>query len=278
MSRSEEQTLKTRMNISLAALLMVLAAASAYPQNRDILQLQRDMVEVQARVKQLQTTVDQDNAVMKGLMEKLTDQANVLSGGMQKISQTIDGLKTQNDATTKELRTILTTLNGTVKELEEGLSSARNQVNSIARELTTLKTTAEPLAGPDDLWRTANVDYTVGNWDLAVGGFQEFLSKYPNDLRAADAHLRLGDALAAQKKYEAAFAEFDIVLQKYPESDKTRAALLKKGLAQAEPDPPQAIKTLNEVQKKFPGTSEASIAGAKLKELQSPQRPKTPAR
>src|SRR5262245_50839329 len=222
------------MKTSLAALLILSAANSAFPQNRDILQLQRDMVEVQARVKQLQTTVDQDNAVLKGLMEKLTDQVNTLSGGMQKMAQTIDGIKTQNDATTKELRTILTTLNGTVKELEENVSSARTQINSVSRELTTLKTTAEPLAGPDDLWRTANVDYTVGNWDLAVSGLQEFLSKYSNDPRAADAHLRLGDALTAQKKYEAAFAEYDFVLQKYPESDKTRAALLKKGLAQAD--------------------------------------------
>src|SRR5262245_35052425 len=261
------------MTLPIAAVLIILAASPALPQNRDILQLTRDMIELQTRVKQLQTTVDQDNAVIKGLVERIADQVNTLAGGLQKITQTMDGLKAQNDATTRELRSVQTTL----KELEESLSSARVQVNSISRELTTLKTTAEPLAGPDDLWRTANVDYNVGNWDLAVSGLQEFLSKYPNDPRAADAHLKIGDALTAQKKYELAFAEYDFVLQKINDEDKIKAALLKKGLALAEVNQPLAIQTLTEVVKKFPNTSESSTAQLKLKELQ-PQRPRTPAR
>ena len=265
--------MKTRMTISIATLLTVLAGSPAYPQNRDILQLQKDMIDVTQRVNQLQTTVDRDNALMKGLMEKIADQVNTLTGNVQKITQSVDGLKPQNDATTRELRTVSTTL----KELEDALSSARAQINSISRELTTLKTTTEPLAGPDDLWRTANLDYNVGNWDLAVSGLQEFLSKYPNDPRAPDAHLKIGDALTAQKKYELAFAEYDFVLQKVADNDKIRAALLKKGLALAETNQPQAIQTLSEVVKKFPGTSEASTAQSKLKELQSP-RPRTPAR
>ena len=265
--------MKIRMTVLTAALLIVVVGAPAYPQNRDILQLQKDMIDVTQRVNQLQTTIDRDNALMKGLMEKIADQVNTLTGNIQKITQTVDGLKPQNDATTRELRTVTTTL----KELEDALSSARAQINSISRELTTLKTTAEPLASPDDLWRTANSDYNVGNWSLAVQGLQEFLSKYPDDPRAADAHLRIGDALTAQKKYELAFAEYDFVLQKVNDNDKMRAALLKKGLALAETNQPLAIQTLNEVVKKFPNTSEASTAQLKLKELQS-QRPRTPAR
>jgi tol-pal system protein YbgF len=141
-----------------------------------------------------------------------------------------------------------------------------------------LKTTSEPLAGPDDLWRTAYTDYSAGNWSLAISGLQEFLSKFPMDSRAVDAEVRIGDALLAQKKYDAAITQYDIVLQKYPESDKSKTALLKKGLAQAEATLPQANSTLSEVVKKFPGTSEAVSAQAKLKELQTAQRPRTPAR
>jgi tol-pal system protein YbgF len=269
--------LKTQTKLFTAALLIVIASGPAYPQNRDILQLQKDMIDVQQMVKQLQNTVDRDNGLIKSLMEKMADQVNTLTGSMQKISQTVDGLKTQDDASTRELRTVLTNMNSTVKELEESVASARTQINSIAREVTTLKTTSEPLAGPDDLWRTANVDYNVGNWDLAVSGLQEFLSKYPNDPRAAEAQLRIGDALYAQKKYDLAITQYDIVLQKYPESDTTKSALLKKGLAQAETKQPQATNTLNEVVKKFPGTSEANTASSKLKELQAAQRPRTPA-
>ena len=96
-------------------------------------------------------------------------------------------------------------------------------------------------------------------------------------IRAADAHLRMADAQVGLKKYEQAETEYDFVLQKYPESDTSRAALLKKGLALAEHDKPQAITTLNEVVKKFPNTSEAASAQARLKELQQPTR-RSPAR
>ena len=269
--------MNTRMKLSIAGLLIISAAGPAYPQNRDVLQLQKDMIDVQQLVKQLQTTVDRDNAVLKGLIEKIADQVNTLSGGVQRINQAVDSMKTQNDATAREMRTILATLNTTVKELEDGVASVRSQVSSVSRELTTIKTTAEPLAGPNDIWRNAYLDYSSGSFDLAISGVQEFLSKYPNEPRAPDAHLLLGDALTGQKKFEQAVFEYDIVLQKYPESDKTRTALLKKGLAQAETSPPQAIATLNDVVKKFPGTSEATNAQAKVRELQLAQR-RTPAR
>jgi TolA-binding protein len=79
------------------------------------------------------------------------------------------------------------------------------------------------------------------------------------------------------KKYEPAVAQYDIVLQKYPESDTSKSALLKKGLAQAELNPQQAITTLNEVLKRYPNTSESQSAQVKIKELQ-PARAKPPAR
>jgi tol-pal system protein YbgF len=268
----------TRMTLGTAALVMILATASAYPQNRDILQLSRDVLEVQARVKQLQTTVDQDNALMKGLIEKMADQVAILTSGMQKLSQNVESIKSQNDGSTKELRTTLTTLSGTVKEMEEGLSSARAQINSISQNLAAPKTTAEPLASADDIWRNAYVDYSGGAYDSAISGYQEFLTKFPNDPRAVDVQLRIGDALVAQKKIEQAITQFDIVLQKYPDSDRTKTALLKKGLAQAETNPQQAQATLKEVASKFPGTVEAQNAAAKLKELGSAPRGRTPAR
>jgi len=268
----------TRTSLSILVLLFILTAGPAYSQNRDILQLQRDMIEVQTRVKQLQTTVDQDNAVMKNLLEKTTDQVNSMAATMQKVSQVVDGMSKQNDASSRELRALVSTLTGMVKEMEEGLTAVRGQVSGLSRDLTTLKTTAEPLESSDELWRNANTDYSQGNFDLAAGGFQEFITKYPNDPKVADAHLRLGDALTALKKFDLAFDEYDFVLQKVPDSDKSRAALLKKGLAQAEVNPQQAISTLKEVVTKYAGTPEANSAQAKLKELQTPQRGKTPAR
>ena len=264
-------------NWFFGGLLLVLAAGPAYTQNKDILRLQADLITLQQQVKQLQSSIDDNNGVMKTLVEKIADQVNILTGGLQKVNQALDqavgGLKTQNDTTAKEVRTVLTNLNTSIGELQEGLSSVRAQINSLSQQVTTIRTTAEPLGTPNDLWKSAMLNSFSGLYDLAVGDFQEFLSKNPNDPRAPEAHLRLGEAFFNQKKYEQAETEYDFVLQKYPESDTTRAALLKKGLAFAEHDTPQAITTLNEVVKKFPNTSEANTAQTKLRELQPARRP-----
>ena len=133
--------------------------------------------------------------------------------------------------------------------------------------------TAEPLAGPNDIWRSAVVDALTGNYDLAIGGYKEFLSKYPNDPRAAEAQLSIADALFSQKKYEQALTDYDLFLQKYPGHDKSSAALLKKGLALAEQNQPQlAIAALQQVVKEFPKTSAAEAAQSKIRELQPGQR------
>src|SRR6185369_2416453 len=104
--------------LAIVALLITFMAGPAYPQRKeDILQLMKDMIDLQQLVRQLQTSVDRDNTAMKSLMEKMSDQVNPLSGGLQKINQAVDSVKTQNDATTREMKKTLTTLNSTVKEL-----------------------------------------------------------------------------------------------------------------------------------------------------------------
>jgi TolA-binding protein len=66
-------------------------------------------------------------------------------------------------------------------------------------------------------------------------------------------------------------------LQKYPDSDKTRAALLKKGLALKEANQTQQAQiTLKEVVTKFPSTSEAISASEALKGLSQPPAPRKP--
>ena len=262
-----------RSKLALACLLALLMAPPAYPQKKEILQLQADMIRLSQQMTQLQSTVDMNNSALKGLVEKMADQVNTLGGSVQKITQAMDGVKTQSDKTASELRVILNNMNTSVGELQEGLSAVRTQLNSVSQLVTAKNTTAEPLAGPEDLMRSAMVDYLAGNYDLALSGFQEFLTKYPNDPRAAEAQLSRGEAFFNQKKFEQAILEYDVFLQKYPENDKTRTALYKKGLALAEQNQTQpALMALDKVAKDFPNTSEATNAQAKARELRGPAR------
>jgi len=248
--------------------LVLLTAGPAYPQEKQILQLNSDVLRLQQTVNQLQTSVDQKTQVLQKLVEKMADQMSSLTSNVQKISQTLENVTGSSDRTGAELRGLVSTLNNRVSEMNDNLAAVKGQLTGVSQQITTMKSTAEPLPGPDEIWRSAYVDYTAGLYDLAVQEFSEFQSKFPTDPRAGDAQLYKGNALYALKKYEPAIVEYDMFLQKYPENDHTKTALLKKGLAQADNnDVKGATATLQQVVKQFPRTVEAANADQKLKEL-----------
>ncbi len=263
------------MNISIrlvvAGMLILLAAGPAYPQNREILQLQADMIRLSQQMNQLQSTLDSKNAVMQGLLEKVVDQVNGLSANLQRINQAIDSVKDANDKTAAELRVAVSNVDKDVDALAEGFTAVRGQLSSVSQQITAMKVTSEPLATVEDLRRTAMTDYLVGNYDLAIGGFQELLAKFPADPLAFEARLSIGDAYYNQKKFDQALVEYDMFLQNYPPNDKTRAALYKKGLAHAELNQrPEALAVFRKIVTDFPNTIEATNSTQKVRELSAP--------
>src|SRR5437867_98889 len=267
----EVSILNTGTKLIVACLLIVLAEGPAYPVDREILQLQADVIRLTQQLKELQSSVDQNNAILKAL-EKMADQVNNLADGLQKIDRAVDAVTARGNNTAAELRLILTKLGGHVNELQDGLSAIQAQIEGVSQRVTIMKTTVEPLPGPEDLMRTAAVDALAGNYELAVEGYMEFLSKYPNNPRSADAHFGLAETYFNLKQYDRAIAEYDLFL-KYPENGKNESALYKKGLAQAEQDQvQQAVDTLDQVVKKYPNTSEAANAKLKIRELRALQR------
>jgi tol-pal system protein YbgF len=121
--------------------------------------------------------------------------------------------------------------------------------------------------------RSATLDSVAGNYDLAIGGFKEFLEKFPDNPRAPEAQLFIGDALYSQKKFDQAVIEYDLFLQKYSENDRTKSALYKKGLAHAELNQvPEALAALTKVTKDYPGTVEATGAQQRVRELNAQRR------
>src|SRR3989442_14557194 len=96
----------------LAGLLLFFAVGPAYSQNKDILRVQADLITLQQQVKQLQSSIDENNGVIKGLVEKIADQVNTLTGGLQKVNQALDqaigqaigGVRTQKENNPKNRR------------------------------------------------------------------------------------------------------------------------------------------------------------------------------
>ena len=58
-------------------------------------------------------------------------------------------------------------------------------------------------ASPSQLWDLAAGDYSAGQWDLAVQGFQTYLKAYPRSPRAHEAALHRDPAAMLTEAYEA---------------------------------------------------------------------------
>jgi len=118
----------------------------------------------------------------------------------------------------------------------------------------------------DQLYKRAQKDYQEKNYEAAVVHFKQYLKQSPQSSQAGTAQYLIGESLYAQRQYEAAIVAFDEVIQKHGQDPKVALALLKQGYAFAElRDFRNARFFLYEVQKKYPGSSEAYQAAEKLR-------------
>jgi tol-pal system protein YbgF len=110
--------------------------------------------------------------------------------------------------------------------------------------------------------------YLNGNYDLAVGEFNEFLKRFPATSLAAHARYWIGESYYNKKEYRSAIDNYEGLIANHPKSDKVPAALLKEGLAYAEQgDVAKARSFFKRVLEEFPQTDEAGRAKQRLAEL-----------
>jgi len=108
-----------------------------------------------------------------------------------------------------------------------------------------------------------------GRYVDAARLFQQFLQTFPDGAYAANARYWLGESYYVVEDYANAQAQFETVIARWPEHDKTPGALLKIGLSQhGRKQYDQAEATLREVGQRYPGTDAAAIAADRLRAIQ----------
>ncbi|HLE43829.1 MAG TPA: outer membrane protein assembly factor BamD [Methylomirabilota bacterium] len=130
-----------------------------------------------------------------------------------------------------------------------------------------------------DLYQTAYIDYTRGNYNLASAAFKEFIRLYPDSELAekaqywiGESHFSLardlaarGDRTRATQEFERAVQEFRRVLINYPRGDRVPTAVYKEALALLElQQPALAEARLQFLVDQFPYTEEAAKAKEEL--------------
>jgi TolA-binding protein len=80
-----------------------------------------------------------------------------------------------------------------------------------------------PGVSPQRMFDEAFSDYTRGDYDLAIEGFQTYMRMFPRTDRTDDAQLKIGDSLHAAMRFTEAVAAFQKVISDYPQSDSVPA-------------------------------------------------------
>lgn len=127
---------------------------------------------------------------------------------------------------------------------------------------------AEPTSTEQAVYNQSFDALKAGSYSIAITGFKDFLSNYPQSPLAENAQYWLGEAYYVNHDYDPAAEAFRATLRKWPDGRKAADALLKLGFTQFEQKQFTAARsTLTAVTQKYPGTDNARLATEKLRRI-----------
>ena len=276
---------------SLLVCVLLALPAMAPAASKEIMELQRDVALLQQQIKDLQRSQDEKFAAVTELARQSIEAANRANTGVavmqsnldknlreqtEKVATPVIGLSTRLNEMGSDLRT----LQQAVQDLAALMSRMQTQLGDINNSIKVMQ--APPVApppnasgtpgsaGPGDvppmpatkLYDTARGDYQSGKYDLAMPEFLDYLKFYGNTDYAPNAQFYIAMIHYAQKNFEDAVKEYDLVLQKYPDSNKSADAMLFKGraLVKMPGHKNEGATQLMDVIKQYPRTDQAAQA------------------
>jgi len=262
------------------ALLLVLVVSPSWGYagtKEEIVRLQSDVLQLQEQIRLLQKSTDDRGNVLKSLLEQLNDQIAKSNLAMENLTQAMSGQKA-------EVGTAVSSLRQEIQKLSVKLDDTNNRIAGLYQKVEDSQVKASSLRNvpsassegsggvePDQVYSQAYNDYLMGNYDLAITGFQDFLTNYPNSEYADNAMHYLGVCYFEQNRYEQAIQAFDQVINLYPKGDKTPVAYFKKAAAyQALQKNNEAVDTWKKLYTLFPDSQEAKLAAQELEKLGVP--------
>ena len=114
---------------------------------------------------------------------------------------------------------------------------------------------------PQKMFDNAYSDYMAGQYELAIVGFNTYISSFPRSDKADDAQLNIGNALYGAGKFRDAADAYQKVITNYSTGDAVPVAYYKIGLTYEQlRQYDLARKAFETVQQKYPSVPEAFLA------------------
>src|ERR1700677_1947315 len=272
--------MKSQLRFTAFALLC-LSLTPAWAVNKETIQLQTQVQQLQEQMTAMQRSFDERMGVMKNLVEQDTDAVNKVANALNGLQTTLQKQQGDSSSHVDQLSGQIQALNDSLDELKARLAKVSKPLEDMqSSQQSTAATAAQQQAQqqamaqappPDVLYNNALRDYNGGKYDLATQAFSDYIQFYPNTDLAGNCYFYLGEIQFHQANYQQAAQSYDQVLQNFPTGTKVASAQLKKGLALIElGKQDDGVEELRHVIQRYPRSPEALQARERLRQLKVP--------
>lgn len=234
------------------AAVMLLAAACLCPaQRKEYVELQREIALLGEQVRSLRSAMDEQFNKLTLLVQQAADTAartntsvasldNDLRQRLREqeasVGRPVAAIGTKVDALAAEFQA----LRESVAELSRRMGKLELQLVDISSAVRTLQAPPSPPSGAggppaglsaESLYQNALRDKNGGNLELALKEFTDYLQYFGNTELAPNAQFYIGEIYYLRGEMDEAIRAFDLVLERYPENNKTADAHYMKGMA-----------------------------------------------
>src|SRR5437660_7840153 len=252
------------------------AVAPAWAANKDMVQLQTQVQQLQEQMTAMQRSFDERMGVMKNLVEQDTDAVNKVANALNALQTTLQKQQAESGTRVDQVSGQIQALNDTLDELKVRLSKVTKQLEdmqaaqqSLAAQQTQQQAAQQAQAQappPDVLYNNGLRDYNGGKNDLAMQEFSDYIKFYPNTDFAGNCYYYLGELQFKQANYQQAVQSYEQVLQNFPSGNKAASAQLKKGFALLElGKQDEGVSELRHLIQRYPHSPEALQARERLR-------------
>ena len=281
----------TQKLFTLLFALVFLAGASTRAvaaANKEHQQLMADIRMLQEQSQTLQNLLGQLNETLRAVNTRLDQQAETTRKAFADQKLVIDNLT--ND--TRVIREKLDDNNVRVGSLTQEVDAMRHSLQQLSARPSPTEpdfgtpggaapppTGASPAApagaamtaSPKQMWDAAYADYTSGQYDLAILGFDAYVKSFPKADMADDAQVMICASYLNDKKDQKAVEACDLAIRTYPGGNAIPDAYYRKGLALANlRDVNAAREAWETVVREFKDTDAARLARQRLDQIRRP--------
>jgi len=193
-----------------------------------------------------------------GLLGRVVDLAQLIESLKQDVAKLrglIEVLANQTETLERRQKDLYVDLDNRLRRLEQTQSQLQDKLSQGERSA----------AAEKQAYETALNQFKLGNYQLAITSFQNFMTNFSSSELVPSAQYWIGNAYYAMRDYKSAIAAQQKVVRLWPENSKAPDALLNIASSQSElGESPAARETLRALVKRYPSSPAAEQAKQRL--------------